>query len=218
MKPVADIYKYIGSLKVHHTEVSSRDVDTRDPTDPTTGIEKVKYTTMIGYNKNNKELYKFETRTRKGKPKEMVYWIVREYDNKDRLIYSSKEGWCFKCIFDKNDNQLEFYLINNTKATILVKNYFNLEKNGYLTYEPYKNFWFKAKYKRRRVIRYEDSDGNWWDIKHFSNTKCPFLTPPLTFFERVKHDIKTILSFLRIRKNLKKNLEVINIIRTFVSH
>lgn len=76
-----------------------------------------------------------------------------KYDDNGRQIYCKNKlnGHYYKSKYDKHGNRVTFEFS-----------------------APWLLNWSLKYGDNNQLIKYEDSDGNWWDIEHFPNTECPF--------------------------------------------
>lgn len=101
--------------------------------------------------------------------------MKQEFDSKGRVIYTQSrlDGVWVESEYDKNDNKI--YFATNFVATPTGSEFIDNVKLNIIDMEQDLIFWWKKRYTPENyLVEYEDSKGNWWDIKFFPETNCPF--------------------------------------------
>lgn len=148
MKKIEDIDKYISSLPPHYTkQIISKSKDGR-----------VTSKEVIGSSRG--ELYSVRTVLNPSLEYDKQ-WNITEYDEMSRPIY--EESW----LGGWEITEWENYKDKVSHVIVTRTNSFN--QNFKIIYN------LEYVYiQTRGIIKYEDSNGNWWDLEKFPNTECPF--------------------------------------------
>lgn len=119
-------------------------------------------------------------------------WAKFEYDDKDRLVnIINNMGNSQDILYDEQDNITYFGDSNQWLR-------FEYDDRGNVIYEVGLLFngseaWHRYEYDDNNIlISYEDSDGNWWDMKRLPKVKFPFkLSNPIIDIKSI--DLRTLM-------------------------